>query len=124
MENNFPLIKGRVEEGKKRGKRLGFPTANIPLQNRLKEGVYLSQTTIDGKTHPSLTFIGRAITFHETTYQSETYLLNQTLNLYNKELEVKLLSFLRENKKFESEIELIKQMEKDREEAQKFFAKK
>jgi len=69
-------INGIVVHGNKRGKALGFPTLNVALQEQIPEGIYLSQTVIQEKQYHSLTFIGAAKTFNETTYQSETYLLD------------------------------------------------
>ena len=54
---------GKVKTYARRGKTLGFPTANIDLHKNIPEGIYISQTKVEGKIHPSLTFIGKARTF-------------------------------------------------------------
>ncbi len=112
---------GIVKKGKGRGKDFGFPTANISLDKSIPEGIYLSKTTIYGKEHPSLTFIGIVKTFNETNYQAETYILNFDASLYDKEITIELLQKIRENKKFESKEELVAQMEKDKQDALRFF---
>lgn len=116
-------FEGKVRKGKDRGKRLGFPTANMDLSQKIPEGVYISETIFEQKTHPSLTFIGRAKTFNEYQYQAETYVLNFNQDLYGQTIEVKLLKKLRDNKKFGSEQELIDQMEKDKKQAEDYFLK-
>lgn len=112
---------GKVRKGKNRGKGLGFPTANLNLWKKIPEGVYISQTKVQKKGYPSLTFVGRAKTFDETLYHAETHLFGFDGSLYNQWLSVKLLKKIRDNKKFESTSDLIKQMQKDREIAKAFF---
>ena len=90
---------------------MGFPTANINLRKNIPEGIYISKTKIQKVIYPSLTFIGRAITFNETKFQAETLLLSFNKNLYNAWISVELVKRLRENKKFASVKDLVKQME-------------
>lgn len=141
---------GKVRKGKNRGKRLGFPTANIRLHRKIPEGIYISETkikqtsgiysssesgfagesksnssrqarTIKYNIFPSLTFIGRAKTFNENLYQGETYIFSFNNSLYNQYISVKLIKKIRGNQKFNSEKELIKQMQSDKKIAGKFF---
>lgn len=112
---------GKVVEGKKRGKSLGFPTANIKLHKKIPQGIYLSKVKVSDNTYNSLTFIGEAKTFNETNYQAESSLLDFKGNLYDKRINVKLIKKIRGNKKFKSEKELVDQMKKDREVAKKYF---
>ena len=114
---------GKVAHGKKRGKLLNFPTANVPLSLFIPEGIYISETSLKLQSYPSLTFIGSAKTFNEETYQSETYILNFDQDIYGSEISVTLLEKLRDNQKFESEEALIKQMEKDKKNAESYFKK-
>lgn len=116
-------FQGEVRKGKDRGKRLGFPTANMDLVQQIPEGVYISKTQFENKTYNSLTFVGRAKTFNENVYQAETYLLNFNQPLYDQVIFVKLIKKLRGNIKFNSEKELIEQMKKDKKEAQDYFLK-
>lgn len=112
---------GKVRPGKKRGKELGFPTANINLHQQIPEGIYISQTKLSGQIHPSLTFIGKAVTFKETKYQAETYILDFDKAIYNKWISITLLKKIRKNKKFQSAKDLTEAMKKDLEEAKKYF---
>lgn len=112
---------GKVRKHNQRGKKLGFPTANINLAKNIPEGIYVSQAKIGNSTHPALTFIGKAKTFNEKRFHAEIYILNFDQSIYGKWLSVKLLKKIRNNKKFSSAKELIAQMKKDEQEAKKYF---
>lgn len=112
---------GVVIHGNKRGKALGFPTANQKLNTLIEEGIYISQSVFENNTYQSLTFIGSAKTFDDKQYQAETYLLNFDEDMYDKNLQVTLLKKIRGNEKFESVEQLIAQMNKDKQEAIEFF---
>ena len=114
-------INGIVKRGKNRGKKLGFPTVNLDLPQDIPEGIYISQILIKNKKHNSLTFIGTAKTFNETKYHAETYVLDFDEDIYNEKVKVSLIKKIRENQKFDSEKDLIKQMEKDKKEAMIYF---
>lgn len=113
---------GKVRAGKKRGRILGFPTANVRLRKKIPEGIYIAKTKIDSVWYPSLTFIGEAKTFHEDTYQAETFILSFHKNIYDKWISTRLLKKIRENKKFSSENQLVAEMKKDEKIAENFFA--
>lgn len=120
---------GKVKGGAKRGKDLGFPTANIALHKRIAEGIYVSVVKIrpstslrmKKKTFSAATFIGSAKTFGEKEYKAESFLLDFDKNIYGKWITVTLLHKIRENKKFTNEKELREQMKKDVEEVRKYF---
>ncbi|MBI2443247.1 MAG: riboflavin kinase [Candidatus Levybacteria bacterium] len=114
-------FRGKVRKGQQRGKKLGFPTANIPLDLKIPEGIYISLVQLDDVEHPALTFIGSAETFGETTYQSETYLLNFDSDIYDQTMSITLLQKIRESEKFTSEEALIMKMEEDKAKAKKYF---
>ena len=73
---------GKVQEGNKRGKGFGFPTANQNLHRKIEEGIYVSVARVHDQNYNALTFIGSAKTFNETKYQAETYILNFD-NIFN-----------------------------------------
>lgn len=116
------ILQGIVQKGHSRGKKLGFPTMNFPLEEHIEEGVYISIIVIAGRNYNALTFIGSAKTFDETVPQAETYVLNFDQDVYGENVSVKLLKKLRGNQKFESKEALIRQMEKDKKEAEKYFS--
>lgn len=115
---------GKVRKGKKRGKRLGFPTVNIKLWKKIPEGVYISKTKIKGKIHPSLTFIGRAKTFNETSYRAETYILSFNKSLYHTWISIRLFKKIRNVQRFNSKEDLIKQIQKDINKTESFLTNK
>lgn len=112
-----------VQHGNNRGKRLGFPTINAPVETSAPEGIYLSYTLVAGKRYNSLTFIGAAKTYNQTDYLSETYLLDFSEDIYGQTVQVEVLKKIRDNRKFETEEALVKQMEEDRRQAIIFFKK-
>lgn len=99
--------------GNKRGRLLGFPTANVPLHKKIPEGIYVSRVTCDGQTFKALTFIGNATTFDEKVYQAETYMLDFDQDIYGKYMTIHLLKKIRQNQKFVNADELVKQMQRD-----------
>lgn len=104
---------GKVRTQRKRGKELGFPTANVNLSKKIPEGIYISKTRINRQEFKSLTFIGAAKTFNEKRFNVETYILDFNQNIYGRWISVNLIKKIRENKKFKSADELIAQMKKD-----------
>src|SRR5437762_2281456 len=114
---------GKVRKHNQRGRTLEFPTANVNLSKDIPEGIYISLAKVDNKQYPALTFIGKAETFNEKKFQSETYILDFDKNIYGKWIFVNLIKKIRQNKKFNSAKELIEQMNKDKEEAKGYFQK-
>lgn len=112
MEPQY-VLRGKVRAGAKRGKQLGFPTANIRLHKKIPEGIYASFVTINRRKHKAATFIGSPKTFHEKDYKAEGYIFNFNENLYEKWITIELFKKIRPNKKFGSQEELIIQMKDD-----------
>ena len=109
-------ILGKVVTGKNRGNKLGFPTANMePVDSYAipKNGVYHTNTIIDNKKYLSATNIGYNPTFDEDILKIETYILDFSGNIYGKTIEVEFIDFLRDDIKFQSQEELIRQMNLD-----------
>ena len=105
----------------KRGKTLGFPTANVNLKKNIPEGIYISRTKLGKSFFNSITFVGSAKTFDEKKFHAETYILDFDKNIYGEWISVKLLKKIRDNKIFSSALELITQMKKDEKETRKYF---
>ncbi len=99
--------------GKKRGRLLGFPTANIPLHKKIPEGIYASLIVIDGMIFKSATFIGSAETFNENDYKAESYIFDFNKDIYGKWVKITLIRKIRNNEKFKTENELVIQMKRD-----------
>jgi len=109
-------ISGRVQKGYSVGRRLQVPTLNLhipPNAAKIRHGVYVSRTCINGKTYASITHIGNNPTFDREIVTCETYLLDASGDFYEKDLTVQLLSFLREEKRFDSFDRLKEAIEQD-----------
>lgn len=120
-------INGIVNHGFKRGRKLGFPTANISIERGYilpKEGVYLTKTiTDDKKEYNSLSFVGKNITFNEEELKIETYILDFSDDLYGKEISIEFMNFIRDNKKFDDPKDLVNQIKIDIESSRKLIEK-
>ena len=110
---------GEVKAGKHNGKRIGFPTVNIevePLKVKLKEGVYLTKTSVLGHTYLSMTNVGNHPTIDPLSISIiETYLLGFDEEIYGKTIRVEFFAFLRPQQKFNSVNELHSQLQQDQE---------
>lgn len=109
-------LRGRVVKGSQRGSKLGYPTANIELLDNYiipKSGVYASSTIIDDQNFLSLTNIGYNPTFNGENLKIENHILNFKKNIYGQSIEIQFLDFIREDIKFKTAQELIKQIELD-----------
>ncbi len=104
-------ISGRVSHGRKLGRTIGFPTANIPLKRCVSpvSGVYVVEAYgLGDQPVGGVANIGQRPTVNGVRQQLEVHLFDFQGNLYGKQLEVALLHKLRDEKKFES-FELLKQ---------------
>lgn len=112
----FPMdLRGTVAHGDKRGRTLGFPTANLNGGVPLPYGVYASQTRIvgDEKVWPSVTSYGTRPTFDGEDQRIETHILDFQGDIYGREIEVKLLAFIRPEQRFTSVEALVAAMKGD-----------
>jgi riboflavin kinase/FMN adenylyltransferase len=109
------FYRSEVVHGDKRGRTLGFPTANMKCQEKfpLKTGVYATSVLWRGKTYPSVTNVGVRPTFDSIGLRVETHILDQTLELYGEHLEVRFHEHLRDERKFASIDELKAQISSD-----------
>ena len=114
-------ISGTVKTSKKRGAKLGFPTANIDLKEDIPDGIYVGFTSFDSRKLPSLIFIGTPEMFGETEKRAEVYILNFSQDIYGKEITLELMKKLRDNKRFDSKEELVEAMSQDEIDARRFF---
>jgi riboflavin kinase / FMN adenylyltransferase len=114
-------VRGIVRHGNKRGRTLGYPTANVLLHRKLRSGIYVSIANIDGEWRQSLTYIGSSETFGAGPRKIETHVLDYSGNLYDTWLTVRLLSFIHPSIKFTTVPALIAQMKKDEVAARGFF---
>lgn len=105
------VIKGRGE-----GHLFGIPTANLFIaQNKLliKEGVYGTYVTINGKQYLSVTNVGKKPTFDDKTVSIETLISNFDDNIYGETIKVSFIKYIRDIKKFETKEDLRRQITED-----------
>lgn len=118
------VLLGRVEGGDGRGRTLGFPTVNIPIEENslvLPSGVYATVTYTDEGAFPSVTNVGVCPTFGTRSIHAETHLCNFSGDLYGKEVEIGFLSRLRDEKTFSSGEELVMQINIDKTRAMEVY---
>lgn len=115
-------IEGEVVKGKSRGKILGFPTANIETRNEIiPGGIYITTTQIGQEAFPSLTNVGSRPTFGELKTSVESHIIDFNRNLYGKKIRINFIKKIRDEKKFEAEDDLARQIIKDLKAARKYF---
>ncbi|MBQ9254308.1 MAG: bifunctional riboflavin kinase/FAD synthetase [Bacteroidales bacterium] len=118
-------IQSKVEKGVQIGQTLGFPTANIVLPNNKiipKNGVYATHILYNNKVYESVTNIGYRPTFQGKNKTIETFIFDFKENIYNKEVKLMFVDYLREEIHFNSKEELVQQMKKDCEDAKKILS--
>ena len=128
MEGNIKLanqflgysyfISGKVIEGKKIGRTLGFPTANIQINESYKllpkNGVYIVSSEINDILYFGMMNIGNNPTLGENEQSIEVHYFDMSENIYNKKLKISILEHIRDEQKFNSLTELQAQLEKDK----------
>ena len=112
------FLSGTVVKGKQLGRTIGFPTANISLEEDYKlvpqNGVYIVRVEIDGKTIYGMMNIGFNPTVQGKQKTIEVHLFDFDTDIYNRKIQVAILQRIRSEKKFESIELLTKQLEEDR----------
>ena len=115
--NRYWSIHGKVQKGKQLGKKIGFPTANIDIQDYVLAcpGVYAVRAKKKGKNKylKGIANLGYRPTFNGKKILLEVHLFNFSGNLYNKYLTVEFKKFIRKEKKFKNIDQLKKQIKTD-----------
>ena len=108
------VSRGVVVQGRKVGRTLGFPTANLQVDTLLpKSGVYAVKVRVENKTYSAIANIGTRPTFHASEPAFEVHILNFDGDLYGQTLDVTFLSRLRDERTFASAEALTKQITED-----------
>ena len=118
------FIEGKVIAGAKRGRELGFPTANIALEPDcgLLHGIYAVRAHVDGKAYQAVASFGRRPQFDHGAPLLEVMLFDFSGDLYGKMLTVEFVAFVRPEQKFESVEALKARMDIDCSEARALLA--
>jgi riboflavin kinase / FMN adenylyltransferase len=110
-------LQGRVVEGMKRGRELGFPTANIQLEDAEKmlprEGIYAVHGVVAGERIQGLLHLGPRPTFPGFPPSVELYLLDWSGDLYGRTVRVDFCAYMREILPYESAEKLVEQLHRD-----------
>jgi riboflavin kinase/FMN adenylyltransferase len=108
---------GSVVHGKKIGRGLGYPTANIDPENDMlpPRGIYAARLRIGHRQHSAAAYIGHRGTFHQNEPQVlEVYLLDEhNIDLYGQQVEVSYIEYMRGDQIFEDADKLKQQIESD-----------
>jgi riboflavin kinase/FMN adenylyltransferase len=112
-------IEGTILQGEQRGRKIGFPTANIELNDSIKTavGVYAIKARVNRSTntvwHDGIANLGYRPTFNGDKCVLETHLFDFDENIYGADLRVALIDFIRPEKKFDGVESLTTQIKKD-----------
>ncbi|MDD3019765.1 MAG: riboflavin biosynthesis protein RibF [Alphaproteobacteria bacterium] len=121
------VIRGKVQKGDQRGRELGFPTANVPLNETIHPsyGVYATLVRIndDAQWRMAATNIGIRPMFEVKTALVEAHILDFSEDIYGKDLEIMPIRKIRDEEKYESLDALIAQIKRDCLEARRILAK-
>ena len=111
-------LKGIVMKGRQNGKKIGFPTANVKINEREKilpkNGVYAVKVNYNEMTNLAMMNIGTNPTFSGNYISNEVHLINWDGNLYKKEIEIFFIERIRDEKKFNSIQDLSIQLQNDK----------
>ncbi|MFK7735500.1 MAG: riboflavin biosynthesis protein RibF [Pirellulaceae bacterium] len=116
-------IEGIVAKGEQRGRKLGFPTANLEDINCLvpKHGVYAGAVELEGQLRPAAIHIGPNITFGEERPKVEVHVLDWEGAIYGERLSCTMLSAIRDLVKFDSAEALVQRLEIDTARSRQIF---
>lgn len=110
-------MRGNVEHGNKRGREIGYPTANVALGDTIHPayGIYATWVQIEGENNwrPAATNIGIRPMFEVETGLIEAYIFDYTGDLYGKEIRIRPVAKIRDEMKFNGLDELVQQIDKD-----------
>jgi riboflavin kinase/FMN adenylyltransferase len=113
------FVRGEVRHGEKRGRTLGYPTANLRLPDDcgLMHGIYAVRATTGAGSHDGVASFGRRPTFDNGAPLLEVYLFEFAGDLYGRNLDVAFWGRIRGEERFESAEALVRRMDRDAREA-------
>lgn len=119
------LISGEVVDGRKIGRTLGVPTANVRLAEGIlvpKCGVYAAEACVEGQRYAAVLNIGTRPTFDGSNITVEPWILDFEGDLYGKTIELWLYTYLREERRFSSREELKEEILRNASQTRRFLA--
>lgn len=108
-------LRGPVVKGFERGRTIGVPTANLLVTEQLipAEGVYAARCTVNGVTYPAALSIGTMPTFGDHPPQVEAHLIGFDGDLYDRTIDLQVIDWIRDQRKFPTLDLLKQQLQKD-----------
>ncbi|HVT54897.1 MAG TPA: bifunctional riboflavin kinase/FAD synthetase [Xanthobacteraceae bacterium] len=118
------FVSGKVIHGEKRGRELGYPTANIELDPNcgLAHGIYAVRARVRGEIRDGVASFGRRPTFGDGAPLLEVFLFGFEGDIYDEEIDVAFLGWIRPEQKFSGAAELTRQMDADSKAAREMLA--
>ncbi len=119
------FVSGPVIHGDKRGRELGFPTANLSLDAGcgLRHGIYAVRVAVDGRRHDGVANFGRRPMYDTGVVLLEVFVFDFAGDLYGKTIDVAFIDFIRDERMFDSAAALIAQMQDDSRRAREALAR-
>jgi riboflavin kinase/FMN adenylyltransferase len=115
----YYAVEGKVIEGNKLGRTIGFPTANLELANKNKiippEGVYAARVEVENRRYPGMAYIGKRPTISpHGESRIEAHIFNFSDDIYRKPIRIEFVDFVRHDVRFNGIEDLRKQLERDK----------
>ena len=120
------ILRGKVVHGQALGRRLGIPTANLRLPEELaapKFGVYACRAWVEGRVYPAVSNIGTRPTVSGHSVSVESWILDYSGNLYDREITLEFYFFLRSEQKFPTLEALQEEIRRNAQQTREFFAR-
>lgn len=126
MLGYFYPVSGKVIHGKKIGRAIGYPTANIEIENLKllpKNGAYIVEVFVKNRQYKGMLSIGTNPTIDENgrTVHTEVYILDFDEDIYGEAITVKFRDFLHNEIQFENLEKLIEKLDEDKKRTEEFF---
>jgi len=120
-----PTIIGKIIKGKRRGRLLGYPTANLrthPCKILPLEGVYAGRVILGEKTYKGIINVGNKPTFGDSSFGVEVHIMDFGEEIYGETIKIELIDKIRKIEKFPSPFYLNKKLKEDREKAENILS--
>jgi riboflavin kinase/FMN adenylyltransferase len=124
LAGHWWTVSGHVQGGDRRGRTIGFPTANVSLKGYMEPalGVYAVRVGVGADTYDGVANFGRRPTFNKQDTLLEVHLFDFAGDLYGKQIDVTFIDFIRSERKFDGLESLKNQIAADGEEARRILA--
>src|SRR6266851_828558 len=111
----FHFLSGKIVHGRERGRKIGFPTANLESKSECipPDGVYATRVVLEDGAFPAITNIGMRPTFDESGRSIEAHIFDFDRDLYGRKIKLEMVERIRAEKKFSSAVELSRQIALD-----------